>query len=91
MRAAPRDPGVPDVAALRRRVLLTAVVAMTLFVAAAYTVMTLGVSDFWLLVLAVLIWVLVVRPLMRPVREVVGLRRRLAYQAFLEQRREEQR
>ena len=89
MSAPPRDPGVPDIAALRRRVLMTAVLAMTLFIAAAYTVTSLGVSDFWLLVLAVLIWVLVIRPLMRPVREVVGLRRRLAYQAFLEQRRQE--
>jgi small-conductance mechanosensitive channel len=88
---APRDPGVPDIAALRRRVLMTAVLSMVLFIAAAYTVTALGVSDFWLLVLVVLIWVLVVRPLMRPVREVVALRRRLAYQAFLEQRREEQR
>lgn len=75
-----------DPFALRRRVLLTAAVTFVLFLAAGYVVTALDVSSFWLLVAGVLLAVLVVRPLMRPVRQATALRRRLAYQAFLEQR-----
>ncbi len=80
------DPGTPDPGALRRRVLLTAVVAMVLFLSAAYVVTALQVSDAWLLLALVLVWVLVVRPMMAPVRTALRLRRRLAFAAFLEQR-----
>ena len=77
---------VPDPAALRRRVLLTGVVTLALFLATAYLVASTGAGDFWLVLAVVVIYVLVVRPLMRPVREASKLRRRLAYQAFLDSR-----
>jgi hypothetical protein len=75
--------GTPDPYALRRRVLLTAVLTFVLFMTAAYVVTALGVSSAWLLLALLLLGVLVVRPLMRPVRDATALRRRLAYQAFL--------
>ncbi|MCW2498414.1 MAG: hypothetical protein JWN87_90 [Frankiales bacterium] len=83
--------GAPDTYALRRRVLLTGVVAVGLWLATSYLVYWLGVSDAWVLVALVLIYFLVIRPLLRPVRDAVKLRRRLAYQAYLDERgREEQ-
>ena len=77
---------VPDVLALRRRVLLAGLVTLVLFFTVAYVLTALDASSWWLLPAVVLLYVLVVRPLLAPVREVVRLRRRLAYQAFLEQR-----
>ncbi|MEO6205530.1 MAG: hypothetical protein ABIO67_09135 [Mycobacteriales bacterium] len=82
------DPTVPDPMALRRRVLLAGVVGMALFFAIAYVIAAAGVSDLWLLAAMVVAYVLVIRPLMRPVREASSLRRRLAYQAFLDSREE---
>lgn len=83
--------GAPDTYALRRRVLLTGVVAVGLWLATSYLVYWLGVSDAWVLVALALIYFLVIRPLLRPVRDAVKLRRRLAYQAYLDERgREEQ-
>ena len=41
-----------------------------------------GASDWWLLLGMAVVYVAVIRPLMRPVREASKLRRRLAYQAF---------
>jgi len=82
----PLEPGTPDPMALRRRVLLTGVVSLLLFFVIASAVASAGVSDFWLLVAMVPAYVLVIRPLMRPVREASALRRRLAYQAFLDSR-----
>lgn len=79
-------PDLPDPAALRRRVLLTGVVSLVLFLAIGYVVAATGRSDGWLLVAMVPVYLLVVRPLMRPVRAATALRRRLAYQAFLDQR-----
>lgn len=76
----------PDPAALRRRVLLTGVVTFALFLALAYLVASVGASDWWLLLAMAVAYVVVVRPLMRPVREASKLRRRLAYQAFLDSR-----
>jgi hypothetical protein len=81
---------VPDPAALRRRVLLTGLLTFTLFLAAAYTVATAGVSDAWLLLAVVVLYVVVVRPLMRPVRDASRLRRSLAYQAFLDSKKDRQ-
>ncbi|MGZ6793082.1 MAG: hypothetical protein ACXVFV_09020 [Mycobacteriales bacterium] len=78
--------GVPDTYALRRRVLLTGVVALLLFFVTAYAITWLGVSDAWLLIAMALEYLLVVRPLMHPVREALALRRRLAYQAYLDER-----
>ena len=80
---------VPDPAALRRRVLLTGLLTLFLFIAAAYTVASAGVSDAWLLLAVVVIYVVVVRPLMRPVRDASRLRRSLAYQAFLDSKKDE--
>jgi hypothetical protein len=74
---------VPDPHSLRRRVLLVGILAFALYICLAWTVYKLGVSDAWLLIGAVLAYLLVIRPLMRPVREALRLRRRLAYQAWL--------
>ena len=80
------DPLPPDPAALRRRVLLTGAVTLALFVVVAYAVASAGLADWWLLVAMVAVYGLVVRPLMRPVRNASRLRRSLAYQAFREGR-----
>jgi hypothetical protein len=76
---------VPDTYALRRRVLLTGVLTLVLWLALAWTVAWLDVSDAWLLIGSVLLYLVVVRPMMSPVREAVKLRRRLAYQAWLDE------
>ncbi len=81
-----RDPlplGVPDTYALRRRVLLVGVVSLLLFLVVSYTIAWLDISDAWLLIALALIYLLVVRPLMKPVRDALSLRRRLAYDAYL--------
>ena len=84
------EAGVPDTYALRRRVLLVAVVAIALWLASSYLVFWLGVSDAWVVVAIALIYLVVVRPMMRPVRDAIRLRRRLAYQAWLDERGEQQ-
>lgn len=78
-------PETPDPVALQRRVLLTGLVTLVLFVALGALAEQAGGVPV-LVGGVVLIWLGVVRPLMRPVREAVALRRRLAYQAFLEAR-----
>lgn len=80
---------VPDPVALRRRVLLTGVVTFALFLVLAYLVASAGVSDWWLLLAMAVAYVVVVRPMMRPVREASRLRRRLAYQAFLDSKEQD--
>jgi hypothetical protein len=70
---------------LKRRVLLTGVIALVLFLTTAWTVAWLQVADAWLLVAMVVEYLVVIRPLMAPVRESVKLRRRLAYQAWLDE------
>ena len=80
----------PDPVALRRRVLLTGVLTLALFVTAAYVVASAGVSDAWLLLAVVVLYVAVVRPLMQPVRDASRLRRSLAYQAFLDSKKDQQ-
>ena len=84
------EPVAPDPAALRRRVLLTGLLSLALFIVAAYVVASAGVSDAWLLLAMVVLYVTVIRPLMRPVRDASKLRRRLAYQAFLESKKEQE-
>ena len=79
----------PDPVALRRRVLLTGLLTLLLFVVAAYVVASAGVGDAWLILAVVVIYVAVVRPLMRPVRDASRLRRSLAYQAFLDSKNDE--
>ena len=80
---------VPDPHSLRRRVLLVGILAFALYIAMAWTIYRLGVSDAWLLIGAVIAYLVVIRPLMRPVREAVKLRRRLAYQAWLDEKGEQ--
>ena len=80
-------PGLLDSYALRRRVLLTGVVAIVLWLAATYSIFQLGVSDAWVLVALFLIYLLAIRPLMRPVREAIKLRHRLAYESYLDEKR----
>jgi hypothetical protein len=77
---------VPDTYALRRRVLLTGVVSLALFLMTAYTITWLGVDDAWLVIAMVILYLVVVRPLMRPVRDAIKLRRRLAYESYLDER-----
>ncbi len=79
-----RQPEVPDPVALRRRVLLTGLVSFALFLVLAYLVASAGASDWWLLLGMVVVYLLVIRPMMRPVRDASRLRRSLAYQAFLD-------
>ena len=79
-------PDAPDTFALRRRVLLTALVAIGLYVLALVLIETFGAPTWTALVAAALIYLFAVRPLMRPVREAIKLRRRLAYLAWAEQR-----
>ena len=85
------EPQVPDVLALRRRVLLTGLVTMVLFLTVAYVLTALEASTWWLLPVMLVVWLAVVRPLMAPVRAATRLRRDLAFQAFLEARGREER
>lgn len=78
------EPAPLDTYALRRRVLLTGTVTLALFLVYGYLLAAAQASQLWVLPGVVVLYVVVVRPLMRPVREAVSLRRRLAYQAFLE-------
>jgi len=82
-----QEPVLLDVGALQRRVLLTGLVTMVLFLAAGVTLSASGLPGWYVLPVAVLLYAFVVRPMMQPVRDAVRLRRDLAYQAFLEQRR----
>jgi cbb3-type cytochrome oxidase subunit 3 len=75
--------GVPDTYALRRRVLLTGLVGLVLFLAIGWFVAWLEVADAWLLIGMALVYITVLRPMLRPVREAIRLRRRLAYSAYL--------
>jgi hypothetical protein len=81
--------GVPDTYALRRRVLLTGVVGLVLFLAMGWFVAWLEVADAWLLIGMALIYFTVMRPMLRPVREAIRLRRRLAYSAYLDEKQKE--
>ena len=78
--------GVPDTYALRRRVLLVGVVSAALFFTIAYAITWLDVADAWLFIAMAIVYLTVIRPMMRPVRDAIRLRRRLAYEAWLEER-----
>jgi hypothetical protein len=82
-------PETPDVGALQRRVLVTGVLALGAWVVALVLLDALGLGPFSAVLAALVIYVAVVRPLMRPVRDAVRLRRRLAYQAWLDSREED--
>ncbi len=83
-------PETPDSYALRRRVLLAAVVTFALYLASTVVIFALGVSRAWIVLALVVIFFAVTRPLMSPVFAALRLRRRLAFQAFLEMREQEQ-
>jgi cbb3-type cytochrome oxidase subunit 3 len=78
--------GVPDTYALRRRVLLTGLVGLLAFLAIGWLVAWLEVADAWLLIGMALVYLLLLRPMLRPVRDAIRLRRRLAYSAYLEEK-----
>lgn len=82
-------PGTPDTFALRRRVLLTAFVALVLYIAAVVALDAFGAPSLFALVAAGLIYAFVIRPMMRPVRAAISLRRRLAFQAWADSRDDE--
>lgn len=82
-------PDAPDPIALRRRVLLAALLTLGSFFAIGYVLTALEAPPWMLLPALLLVLVLGVRPLMAPVLAANRLRRRLAYQAFLEQREAE--
>jgi hypothetical protein len=77
---------VPDVNALKRRVLLVGLLSLFLFFFSGWAVAALDADGGWFHIALALEYLLVVRPLMRPVREAVKLRRRLAYQAWLDEK-----
>ena len=81
-------PAAPDPVALRRRVLLAAGATLLSFFVIGYVVTAVGAPPWTLVPALVVVLVLVVRPLMAPVVAANRLRRRLAYQAFLESRDE---
>jgi cbb3-type cytochrome oxidase subunit 3 len=81
--------GVPDTYALRRRVLLTGLIGLLAFLAIGWLVAWLGVADAWLLIGMALVYLLVLRPMLRPVRDAIRLRRRLAYSAYLEEKQKD--
>jgi len=80
------DPRLLDSFALRRRVLLSAAITMVAYLGSAYALTAAGLPSWMLLVVLALLWVLVVRPLMQPVRDSLRLRRDLAYRAHVAQR-----
>ncbi|MBC7375340.1 MAG: hypothetical protein H7323_15230 [Frankiales bacterium] len=73
---------VLDMASLRRRVLLVGLVSMVAFFATSITITSTGLPDWLVLPAVVLLYLLVIRPLMAPVRSAIALRRAVAYQAF---------
>ena len=75
-----------DSAALRRRVLLVAVMSMVAFFAISITITSTGLADWLVLPSVALLYLLMIRPLMAPVHESIRLRRAVAYQEFLAQR-----
>ena len=79
-------PATPDVGALKRRVLLTAVLSLLAWFAALFVLDALGLGPWSALATAVLLYLVLVRPLMQPVRDAVRLRRRLAFQAWIDER-----
>lgn len=79
-------PDVPDSFALRRRVLLTAVLTLGAFFVVGYALTAVEAPPWLLLPAMLLVVVLVVRPLMAPVLAANRLQRRLAVQAYRDQK-----
>ena len=82
--------GTPDTYALRRRVLATGLVGLVAFLAIGWLIAWLDVADAWLLIGMALVYLTVLRPMLRPVREAIRLRRRLAYSAYLAEKEKNQ-
>jgi hypothetical protein len=79
-------PEAPDTFALRRRVLLTALVTLVLFVGAVVLMDAVRAPSLTVLLVAAVLYLFVVRPMMRPVREAIALRRALAFRAWADAR-----
>ena len=77
---------VLDTSSLRRRVLLVGLISFIAFFAISITITSTGLADWLVLPAVVLLYLLVIRPLMAPVRDAIRLRRAVAYQAFLAQK-----
>lgn len=75
-----------DTGALRRRVLVVGLISFVAFFAISITITSTGLADWLVLPAVVLLYLLVIRPLMAPVRAAIRLRRAVAYQAFLAQK-----
>lgn len=82
-------PDAPDPFALKRRVLLTAVVTIALFVTLGAVADATGGGGPMVIGGFVLIYVFVMRPMMKPVREALAIRRALAFRAWQEQQEHE--
>ncbi|MDP3714020.1 MAG: hypothetical protein Q8R60_16210 [Mycobacteriales bacterium] len=82
-------PEAPDPYALKRRVLLTAVVTLALFVTLGAVADATGGGPLMVIGGFVLIYAFVMRPMMKPVREALALRRALAFRAWQEQQEHE--
>ena len=82
-------PATPDAADLRRRVLLAGALMLGSFFVLGYALAAVEAPPWLLLPGLLLVAVLGARPLMAPVLAANRLRRRLAYQAFLEQREDD--
>ena len=83
------DPRLLDSIGLRRRVLLTGVLTVTAYFVSSYLLFAAGLPGWMMIGVVVLLWLLVVRPLMAPVRASLRLQRSVAYQAFLEHKEQE--
>ena len=83
--------GALDSYALRRRVLLTGVCSLAAFFAVSFSIAWLddfrGGNDGFLIPAMIAIYFGITRPLMRPVREAIKLRHRLAYESYLDEKR----
>lgn len=78
-------PDTPDTSALKRRVLVAGVVTLAAWIGALVVLDALHLGQWYALLAAVVLYAVVTRPLMRPVRDAVRLRRQLAYDAWREQ------
>jgi len=81
-------PDTPDSYALRRRVLLTAVLTLGVFFVLGYAITALEAPPWLLLPAMLLVVLMVVRPLMAPVLAANRLQRRFAMQAYREQKQD---
>ena len=83
------DPLLLDSGALKRRVLLSGLLTLVSWFVASYLLFAAGLPGWTMIGALVLLWALLVRPLMAPVRASVRMQRQLAYQAFLLQKEQE--